>query len=204
MKNSKKIHKFIILVLVALIFYLAFLFFHQFIIHEEKQQIQEKIAVTEDAVVGFNVSQYIKEGTTKLYYSINGVEKETTISSEEAILNLVLKEGKNAIKIRMGDSTVIERELYYIKPYQHQFLEEFSTSGLNNKIDDLSLEEQTKSIDMMKSLGNKYVRVGIWWRSIEQNGQYNFEKYDTWFKAYENNQIEILAVLGFPGNLLRR
>ena len=89
-------------------------------------------------------------------------------------------------------------DIYYIKPYEKQFLDETEKNGVSNK----ATKDMKNTIDLIKSLGIQYVRHGIWWGYIEKNNTFDFDLYDDYIGKLKNNNIKSYAILGGTLNIL--
>ena len=199
MKQKKRLILFIILFLIIILFKFFF----------DKEKVQNKGRSEELANITTNQTfvMNIDEADTqdvKVTYWVNGIEY-TGITNENEIQGY-LKEGKNTIKVKvknLNEEIISEYEdiIYYVEPYKQQFLESLSTSGVNTKIDNLTDEEIERTIESLNNLGNRYIRVGMWWSSLYDNGE-NWKKYDKLFEECKEKNINVICILGFPGKLV--
>lgn len=131
---------------------------------------------------------------------------EYTIFNANEVKNIeIKKEGENLVDIKLfrDDECIasISRELYVIFPYQKQFLDELNSNGIsthfNYKLDDF------RTIKFLKNLGIHIVRDDISWKYIEKNkGEYDFSHDDEWIKELYENDMELIAIINNPGELL--
>lgn len=123
-------------------------------------------------------------------------EKITTIS-----INLT-KEGLNNVTINIKDNNTDIckwiNEVYYIKPYETQFLEELDKEGYSTHMGYPWYADDPEQIKLLKSMGVTYIRDDIRWNTIEkEDGTYYYTKSDKWInEAYENG-INIIGILGY-------
>lgn len=131
------------------------------------------------------------------------------IKIQEEVLNKsnnknidIEKEGKNSVEIIIKMSGIkkvnIDKEVYYIEQYNKQFLDELTLNGVsthfghNTYVDDIN-----KSLDLLNSMGVKYIRDDIRWELIEK---YGYSSTDKWIVPLHNANIKIIGILGFPNN----
>ncbi len=128
------------------------------------------------------------------------LNKELKNNIEENDVTLT-SEGKNTINITIKKDNNEEykeiKNVYYIIPYEHQFLEEFSQVGLSTHygLNSSSRDKVELSIELLKSLGTQIIRDSIRWDKVYKNNSFNFEEIDEWIEKIHENDIELLAVL---------
>ena len=128
------------------------------------------------------------------------LNKELKNNIEENDVTLT-SEGKNTINITIKKDNNEEykeiKKVYYIIPYEHQFLEEFSQVGLSTHygLNSSSRDKVELSIELLKSLGTQIIRDSIRWDKVYKNNSFNFEEIDEWIEKIHENDIELLAVL---------
>lgn len=145
-----------------------------------------------------------KEKNYSMEYNINGgkikVEKlEETKENYETKINL--QEGKNKVHIVIKEETDIlkeeEKEIFYIKPYEKQFLDETEGNGVQVHYKRPDLEKCESDIKQLKNLGVNYVRAGFTWELVEkEKGKYDFSYYDIWMNKLQENNIKVIANIG--------
>ena len=135
-------------------------------------------------------------------YKVNGEEFNENIEAgnSEYTFSVKLEEGKNEISFENNEDenlNKITKDIYFIKPYEKQFLDEIEENGVqvHYKLEDL--ENYELDIELLKTLGVNYVRAGFTWELIEKNnGNYDFSYYDTWMNVLKENKIKVIANLG--------
>lgn len=148
-----------------------------------------------------------KDAVYKLECVLNSEKVgEYTIFNTNEVKNIeIKKEGENLVDIKLfkDDECIasISREVYVIFPYQRQFLDELNSNGIsthfNYKLDDF------RTIKFLKNLGIHIVRDDISWKYIEGNkGEYDFSHDDEWIKELYENDMELIAIINNPGELL--
>lgn len=132
-----------------------------------------------------NQTYNLNEGENDIKYNLNNGKNILDVSLEKNNVNFY--------------STTLQKA--YVDEYESQFFDVNSKNSISTHFD-YNLDDE-RTIELLKYLGIKEVRDDISWKDIEQvKGQYNFEKYDKWItKLYENN-IELIAIMNNPGNIL--
>lgn len=144
-------------------------------------------------------SKYIAEIT------LNNEKKEEIELVKENDINIeLINEGKNEINIIINKNkekkTEIIKDIYYIKPYQKQFLDELEKNGVNNKV--TSNMDKELIIKLCKGLGINYIRYGIWWGYVEKNNKFDFSLYDDFVELLKQNDLKSFVILGAPMGIL--
>ena len=127
---------------------------------------------------------------------IDITDKITTISIE------LEEEGLNTVTIIIKDNNTDIckwiNDVYYIEPYESQFLEELNEKGYSTHMGYPWYADDPEQITLLKSMGVTYIRDDIRWNIIEkEDGTYYYTKSDKWInKAYENG-ISIIGILGY-------
>lgn len=93
----------------------------------------------------------------------------------------------------------IDRTIYYIQPYERQFLDELSNKSIQVHYIDGTWEKYEKSIEMVNYSGFRNIKSSFLWRTIESNNQYNFEYYDKWIKRADELGINIYGCINQTG-----
>lgn len=137
----------------------------------------------------------------EIVYLVN--EEETTEiieSGENEIKFEIAKEGKSNLEIQIlkDGKNILKwtKEVYYIKPYEKQFLDEIKEDSITLHVTGESLNiGLPQSIELMKSIGISKIRADVMWSWMDFNGELNFTLYDEKFKVLNDNEIEILCIL---------
>ena len=144
-----------------------------------------------------------------IQYKINGQEKKQKIDGVDNEISLKLTEGENIIEItiddeRLGEPYKWQKSIYYIVPYQKQFLDELSRKGVQSQYRKRGFEDSTKSLEIQQYLGNNYVRLGIMWESVENyyTGEMDFEVYDKYVEQITEKNLKILISISGMGLFL--
>lgn len=110
------------------------------------------------------------------------------------------KEGQHRIKVSLSDGNQIISEdselIYYIEPYQRQFLDEFSNKGSIVHYLNGSWEKYEKTSDLLINCGVKTIRTTFSWQDIEKDNEkdiFNFDYYDKWINKLTDNDVNIIA-----------
>lgn len=124
-----------------------------------------------------------------------GEDLDTITLSEELELSFDLSiEGKNTciIKVLEGDNVIYdwEKDIYYIKPYEKQFLDEFELHGVSDYFMWMDIDKEN---ELFEYLGEKIIRSDIRETTIEESGYTLFDR--TIPKMIENN-YKVIGILG--------
>lgn len=110
------------------------------------------------------------------------------------------EEGNHQIKVQINveDNIIAEdtKKIYYIKPYDKQFLDEFSNKGTIVHYLNGSWEKYEKTADLLINCGIKNIRTTFSWKDIEINNEkdiFNFDYYDKWIDKLTQNEVNIIA-----------
>lgn len=129
----------------------------------------------------------------------NNIVVEQKMDKKDNVFHIELEnEGSKYINILVyeNDNEKLNKLLtiYYIKPYQNQFIEEMSKKGICAHYS--TFEDYTRSNQQLKSLGINYVRTDFAKNRITSDDKnYNFEKYDYWVDDLNKSGIKIIAIL---------
>ncbi len=165
--------------------------------NKEKQNSSNgeySINLNNDAIIyennlNFNlkISNFNNESKYRAIIKVNDeTVKEENIMYEENTFSLEFKdEGKKIIYITLyKDSTEcgnFERNVYYVEPYQSQFLDQLSNKGVSCHYKDGTWEKYRKSSELNNNLGTNYLRIEFVWNVIDKNnGTYDFSGYDSY------------------------
>ena len=173
---------------------------------------------TENITINFDNSKgnIVTEESYKFKVNISNIEENTIYEIEYGIgediikeswenkeYSCILTEGKNkfSIKIYKGQEVIglYESEVYFIKPYTKQFLDEFSNKSIQTHYIDGTWEKYEKSLDILSYSGFKNIKSSFLWNSIEKNGTYNFSYYDQWVSKANDLGINVYACINRTG-----
>ena len=165
--------------------------------------IEGNITFTNNVELTTKINDFSNEFNYNIQVYINQKEilNKKLIRESEVIPITLEHEGKENLEIiitKNGEEDYKEEKvIYYIKPYEKQFLDEYSQIGIcthfglnNSKKDNLE-----KSIDFLKALGTKWIRDSIRLDVVQKNNEFDFTETDQWINAMENNDINILGIL---------
>lgn len=158
--------------------------------------------------VKFNVNNLDINSTYNIVFYINNKEiNKIEYKNTDKIENIIniseyfTLEGKNDLYIMILENNNTfkyqrTQTVYYVIPYQEQFLDELTNNGVSTHFGHNTVVDNIdKSIDLIKALGINYIRDDIRWALIEQ---YKYKNLDKWILKLKENNIKILAILGFP------
>lgn len=154
--------------------------------------------------VKISITNLHKDKNYRMEYTINDGKikvEEIKERNENYETKINLQEGKNKVYIVIKEDTDIlkeeEKEIFYIKPYEKQFLDEIESNGVQVHYKKPDLENCESDIKQLKNLGVNYVRAGFTWELIEkEKGKYDFSYYDTWMSKLKENDIKVIANIG--------
>ena len=141
-----------------------------------------KIAV--DEVIKYDESIVNRENTIQLEFDKEG----------EKNINII-------IYIDTQEKVNINKTVYYIEPYNEQFLDELSNKGISVHFNGSSYQEDyEQSLNLIQKLGNKNIRGDIfYWDIVKSDGKYDFSYYDKWINSVKDKNINLILILnGFP------
>lgn len=157
--------------------------------------------------INISIKNYEAKCQYKLKIDIDGTEIIQTDQMEnDNTFNINFnKEGKKEISITIFKDDAINYNnnlnIFYIKPYEKQFLDELSTNGISAHFA-LNIDGE-KSIELLKSMGISKIRDDIIWYKLEKtDGTFDFSKCDEWINNLYDNDIELYAILINPGKLI--
>lgn len=150
-----------------------------------------------------NINLTNLESNSQYIVKLNDQMQTLNEGDNQIISNL--KEGKNNLTIYLMKNNNIfyslEKEIYYIEKYHKQFLDEFNENAVSTHFD-YKLDD-VRSIQLLDSLGIHTLRDDISWKDIEnEQGEYNFSKYDEWIGELYHSGFELIAIINNPGDLL--
>lgn len=120
------------------------------------------------------------------------------LKSNQDEIDIKVPTGKTKISISLYENDVMIKEelkyIYYIKPYEKQFLDEISPNGTIVHYLNGQWEKYEKTANLLVVLGARNVRTTFSWDEIEtQKNTYNYEYYDKWIDLLKKNNINIIA-----------
>ncbi|WP_289129030.1 hypothetical protein [uncultured Clostridium sp.] len=137
---------------------------------------------------------------SNIYYcniNNNDIQTRLNIEEREQSINIELVEGANEIQVELYENSEkiksIKDVIYYVKPYEKQFLDELSKNGI--AVHYGKSEEYNKSGELLKSLGVQYIRTDFFKYVINPSGEdYNYDAYDEWMNDLEKSGIKVIAI----------
>lgn len=160
--------------------------------------------------VKFNVNNLDINSTYDIVFYINNkeinkIEYKNTNKIEDTIniSEYFTKEGKNNLYIMiLQDNNIFKYQrtqtVYYVIPYQEQFLDECENYGVSTHF--AYGIDGKQSLELVKQLGIKKVRDDCLWKwIIAGNGQYSFSRYDEWIKQCYEDGISVIPIMYGPG-----
>ena len=168
--------------------------------NKEKIFINEKskYVFSNEYNIEIQIDNFYNNDNYEIEYGINSELKIEKITEEKSTHKIYLEEGKNNISVVLKNNHEIVEEInnivYYIEPYQKQFLDEFSKNCVQVFYKKYhNLEQPEKSIELIKNLGINKIRSDIFYNSIvDKNKNYDFEYYDNWVQYANSMGISVL------------
>lgn len=163
----------------------------------------DSIVYTNNLDIDLSINNFEEEASYRAIIKVNDktmLEKE--IQNQNNFSIDLENEGSKNINIIVYKDTEESYnntfKIYYIKPYEEQFLDELATKGVNVHYIDGTWENYNKSLELYKNAGVKYIRDCIKWESVEKNeNQYDFSAHDKWIN--QANEYGINVILHFGG-----
>ena len=153
-------------------------------------------------VVNVYLSNLANENTYTVKCTVNEEVFEYGIENEKKIEFVLENEGKNACEIEIEkDGEILQgskwsKEIYYIKSYQRQFLDELSNKGIQVTLNGTkSLEDDKKSINLAKILGSKNIKYAIRCNTVAATMGKNNDYYRELIDFTKQNNMKIYGFL---------
>ena len=156
--------------------------------------------------IDINLNDFIEGNNYQAVIYCNN-EKQSAIDNinvQKTTENVTFaKEGKQDVKVEIyineNLENTYEKTIYYVKPYERQFLDEKEEYGVSTHF--AFGTDGTQSLELVKKLGIKKVRDDCLWKwIIGTNGQYNFNRYDNWINECTENGISVIPIMFGPGD----
>ena len=169
--------------------------------------IENNIVYNNKLEVKVVIENLDSESNYNIKIAVDGVLEydEPTLNQENTIQLEFDKEGEKNINIIIyldnQEKVNINKTVYYIEPYNEQFLDELSTKGISVHFNGSPYQEDyEQSLNLIQKLGSKYVRGDIfYWDIVKSDGKYNFSYYDKWINAVKDKNLNLILILnGFP------
>lgn len=167
-----------------------------------KLSIDNPVVYTKECEVELLLTSLVNSKDYHFEYFIDEKQVENGLvdQKENKILIHLDSEGEHIIQVRLleGNNLISEdsKKVYYIKPYQKQFLDEFSNKGSIVHYLNGSWEKYEKTSDLLINCGIKTIRTTFSWQDIEKDNKkdiFNFDYYDKWIKKLTDNGVNIIA-----------
>ena len=159
--------------------------------------------------VNVKIANINEEEKYTIIYGKNDDLQEEEIENEKNIQFNFSEEGKNSCYIALKRNGEIlqdlewNRDIYYIKSYKKQFLDEVEKKGVGLHLIGTS---PSKFIPIFKALGAKYIRADFRMNYIYKEKQDKFDfsapYYNELVKEILKNDTKLLVILGSPGDFL--
>ena len=185
------------------------------VIKEESNEETYEISVKNNVItepndeISINIKDFNEENNYTYEILLNNNEiKKNKINEKSSNIDIeITKEGVNNLEINLYENDTNVRkynvDIYYIKPYKEQFLDELSNKGTIVHFPN-DLENYKKSNEFLKYSGIKNVRTDFYYAWTIYNGKnYNFRKTDEWYNYTINNNIKILPILNNVGPYMK-
>lgn len=149
----------------------------------------------------FNVKSVNENIETQDYieYTVNSEKYIVEIDEIEKNIDVILKEGKNEIDVKVKNDDIIKKRrkkvIFYVEPYKKQFLDELSNKGTVVHYRDGKWEKYENTIDLLLNSGVKNVRSSFIYKTAINGNNFKFDYYDKWVPILTNNNINIIACI---------
>lgn len=153
-------------------------------IDDKDETSKYKVIVLEEGISSSFENECKKQDNIKIPLNFEG---------EHNLIISVYRNNEEKVKIN--------RKIYYIKPYERQFLDELSNKSIQVHYIDGTWEKYDTSIEMINYSGFRNIKSSFLWNSIENNNKYNFTYYDKWIKRAKELEINIYGCINRTGTL---
>lgn len=163
---------------------------------------------SESCKINVKIENFSDANSYILKYEDKRGETEISINESETSIDYKLVEGRNDVDIKLYINNVLEKEelleVFYIKPYQKQFLDELTDVSVSTHYRTGKYENYDYSVQLLKNLGVNYIRTDFFWGYIYINGKYDFSKYDKWINAMKEDapNVKILGILNSSASIV--
>ena len=167
-----------------------------------KISAENEVVYTNQCTVNISLEN-INDYQFKLF--VDDIENRI-LDTKETKVDLQLEtEGEHIISVKAFSNnemiTETKKSVYYVIPYQKQFLDEYDNKGIQVHYRDGSSENFDKSYELFKAVGSRYARIDFLWQCIYKNGKYDFSQYDKYIYQMNQDNIKILAIINGFGSL---
>lgn len=153
--------------------------------------------------INFKIRNYLNENKYKVTIKVDNktVLEETSLKEDNNLKIELGSEGKKNVNI-----TVLENDnqklnnsynVYYIKPYNKQFLDELSNKSVQvHYIDGTWEKDYEKSLNAINNCGIKTIKSSFVWSGIEKTkDNYDFSFYDKWISKANSLGINVYGCI---------
>ena len=154
--------------------------------------------------IKIEIEDFSQSNTYKLKYK----NEEILLNNKETLIDYNLSEGENILNVQLYINDEIEKEetlsVYYIKPYEEQFLDKLTKASISTHYRTGKYENYDSSVELLKNLGASYIRTDFFWGYIYLNGKYDFSKYDNWINSMKEDapNVKILGILNSSASIV--
>lgn len=152
-------------------------------------------------------NQDVTNNKYQIEYGTNETLKTDDVTQSNMEIFVDLNEGENNIVVNIKKENQYickwENTIFYIKPYQKQYLDELEENGYASHFGYPWNPDNRSQVELLKNLGVNCIRDDIRWNLIEtKDGKYDYSRYDKWIEEVYKNDIEIIGILGYPDQLI--
>ena len=167
------------------------------------------IGTTYNVTIKFTNSDFQNHKYQVEYGMPEQLKAEEIDNKQQTIKIELTDEGLNSININIKENEKYlckwVNDVYYIKPYETQFLDELTNKGFSTLIGYPWYADDPSQISLLKALGANFIKDDVRWNIIESTeGNYNYTKYDNWINEAYRNDINIIGILGYGGTEFMR
>lgn len=172
-----------------------------------KNEFEKKYVIDDEKVfISININNYRNNNEyTIVYGEKDNLKEKNNISQHETVEIQFNEEGEHQcyVAVKRNGEIIDGAEWtftkYYIRSYNKQFLDELENKGVGVHLIGNDLKFFSP---LYKALGAQYIRVDLRMNNIYKDNEFVFDTYDTMVKQLLKENVNIIAILGSPGDYL--
>lgn len=177
-----------------------------FLVEEEQKnyiwKVDSNVVYSNAFTISTKIENYDESANYKIDIWVNEklILQKDINSAEEQLQIEFEKEGKQSVQVdfyKNNETTNSEKvDIYYIEPYEEQFLDELSMNSVTTHYRAGTYEDYNKSIPILSTLGVQYTRMDFFCSYLyRSNGDYyDFSTYDKWINMLKEKAPELKLV----------
>lgn len=178
-----------------------------FLVEEEQKnyiwKVDSNVVYSNAFTISTKIENYDESANYKIDIWVNEklILQKDINSAEEQLQIEFEKEGKQSVQVdfyKNNETTNSEKvDIYYIEPYEEQFLDELSMNSVTTHYRVGNYENYNNSIPILSTLGVQLIRVDFFYAYIYKDNNYDFTKYDEWIEILKEKSpnIKIVAII---------